>query len=327
MNILRYFLKRLVSAIPLFIFLPLLTFVLMHFVPGNYFDTLRMNPQISPETIKQYERMYHLDEPVWMQFFYWLRNIVHLDFGYSFSYKQPVFDLLMSRLWNTFLLTGTAFGLAWLLAAVLGLWAGLHRDGLTDRIMRFIAYAGLSVPNFFLCLLLLWGASLWGGIPLGGMTSVYYEDLSWSGKIFDRLAHMVIPVSVLSLGSFAYLFRLMRSQTREVAGRDFVFYLRTLRIPEHKIIFKHVGRNAINPMITLFGLELPALFSGAALVEIFTGWPGLGSMMLQAVRMQDLFLVLGNMFMIAVLLVVGNFIADVLLAFMDPRIRLGGRGT
>ena len=113
----------------------------------------------------------------------------------------------------------------------------------------------------------------------------------------------------------------MRSQTREVVERDFVFYLRTLRLPESKIIFKHVGRNAINPMVSLFGMELPALFSSAALIEIFTGWPGLGSMMLQAVRSQDLFLVLGNMLMIAVLLVAGNVLADILLITLDPRLR------
>jgi len=137
---------------------------------------------------------------------------------------------------------------------------------------------------------------------------------------------MIIPVFVLTLSSFAYLFRLMRAQTRQVSRQDFVFFLHARHIPTGKIVYKHIGRNAINPMLSLFGLELPALFSGAALVEIFTGWPGLGSMMLAAVRAQDLFLVLGNMLMIAFLLVAGNLIADIMIVAADPRVRLGAGG-
>ncbi|MDP3919923.1 MAG: ABC transporter permease [Candidatus Omnitrophota bacterium] len=319
----RFLLKRFVGVLPVLFFLPLITFVVMHFVPGNYFDSLRLNPQISPETIARYEAMYHLDQPVLVQFFYWLKHICTLDFGYSFAYKQPVLDLLLSRLGNTFLLTGAAFLLAWLAAVPAGLLAAFYRDGFCDRLFRLVAYLGLAIPNFFLCLVLLYLASRWGPLPLGGMRSVGHADLSAVGKVWDIMRHMAIPVFVLSLSSFAYLFRLMRSQTLEVVSKDFVFYLRASRVSEAKILFKHIGRNAINPLVTLFGLELPALFSGAALVEIFTGWPGLGQVMLQAVRTQDLFLVLGNMVMIAVILVIGNLLADILLAVMDPRIRLG----
>jgi len=327
MNLIGYILKRLASVLPLLIFLPLLTFLLMHLVPGNYFDSLRMNPQISRDTLERYEQMYHLDQPVLMQYLYWLSNLLRLDFGYSFAYNQPVLKLLASRFANTLLLTGTSFLLAWFLAAVLGLWAGMRRDRWPDRVLSLTAYVGLSIPNFFLCLLLLWQAASWGALPLGGVKSVGFDALRWWEKIGDVARHMVIPVSVLTLGSFAYLFRLMRAQTIEVADREFVFYLRTLRLPEHRILFKHIARNALNPMVTLFGMELPALFSGAALVEIFTGWPGLGQMMLQAVRTQDIFLVLGNMLMIAFLLVLGNLLADILLVTVDPRIRLGGQST
>lgn len=151
-----------------------------------------------------------------------------------------------------------------------------------------------------------------------------YDDLSGPAKVMDRIRHMAVPVFVLFLSSFSYLFRLMRAQTLEVANRDFVFFLRALRVPESRIVFRHIARNAINPLVSLFGLELPALFSGAALVEIFTGWPGLGSLMLQAVRAQDQFLVLGNMLILAFLLVAGNLLADILLAVTDPRIRISG---
>lgn len=322
MTLLRFILKRLLFALPLVLFLPLVTFVLMHLAPGNFFDTLRLNPQISAETVARYEKLYHLDQPVLIQYLAWLRNILHLDFGYSFAYHQPVLVLLYSRLWNTFLLTFSSFLIAWLLAVPAGLWAGMKEGKTTDFFASTAAYAGLAVPNFFLCLILLWAASETGALPLGGMHSLGYDALPWPGKILDRARHMAIPVFVLSLASFAYLFRLMRAQTREVKNRDFVFFLRTRRIPEKSILYRHIARNAINPMLSLFGLELPALFSGAALVEIFTGWPGLGSMMLAAVRAQDLFLVLGNMFLIAILLVAGNLLADILIVMADPRLRL-----
>lgn len=317
----KFILKRFLSVLPVLFLVPFLTFFLMHLIPGNYFDQMRLNPQISPAVIAQYEAHYHLDQPVFVQYLHWLKRLAVLDFGYSFSYKQPVWELLKSRLANTLLLTVTSFLLAWLLAVIFGLWAGVKRGGWADRLCRITAYFGLSVPNFFLCLLLLWAASAVPGIPLGGMHSVFYEELPVLQRLLDLAAHMLIPVFVLTLASFSFLFRLMRSQTADTMTRDFVFYLHTLRLPQRKIVFKHVARNSINPMVSLFGMELPALFSSAALVEIFTGWPGLGSMMLQAVRSQDLFLVLGNMVMIAALLVAGNVLADVALVWLDPRLR------
>lgn len=321
-SLLSYLFKRMAAALPLFFVLPLITFSLMHLMPGNYFDTLRLNPQISRETIQKYERLYHLDRPLRVQYFHWLKNLLRLDFGYSFAFKQPVLKVLGSRLWNTFLLSGTSFFMAWLLAVFLGLCAAMWRDSWVDRALNFAAYAGLSIPSFLLSIFLLAVAAHWGGLPLGGMKSVGYEEMSCAGKCWDVLRHMVIPVSVLAFHSWGYLFRVMRAQAAEVESRDFILMLRARQVSGFKIAVKHVARNALNPMISILGLELPSLFSGAALVEIVTGWPGLGQVMLQAVRTQDVFLVLGNMVMIAVLLVAGNFLADALLVIADPRIRM-----
>ena len=322
---LAYLARRMGASLPLLFFLPFLTFLLMHLVPGNFFDALRLNPQISTETIDRYEAMYHLNEPVLVQYLYWLKNILHLDFGYSFSYQQPVLNLLASRFWNTFLLTGTSFLLAWILAVVLGLFAGVRPGRPEDRVLRGLAYAGLSIPGFLLCILLMAVVLRWGGLPLGGIHNPLYADMNSFERFLDVLRHMAVPVIVLTFSTFAYLFRYMRAQTLEVSGRDFVFYLRAQRVPESRIVYRHIARNAMNPMVSLFGLELPALFSGSALIEILTGWPGLGSMMLQAVRSQDLFLVLGNMLILSVLLVAGNLFADLLLVALDPRIRMPER--
>ena len=327
MKILKFFAHRIFVSLPLLFLLPLLTFWLMHLVPGNYFDQLRINPQISKETIAQYEKLYHLQEPVGVQYLYWLKQICKLDFGYSFAYKQPVIRVLASRLANTVLLTSVSFLWAWVLAVFWGLIAARYPRSILSRFWECIAYAGLSIPNFFLCLLLLHLAASWGGLPLGGMRSMAYESFSDLEKMKDVLRHLVIPSFVLGLGIFAFLFRLMRAQALEVFDKDFILYLRAWRVSEGKILFKHVARNAINPLITLLGMQLPALVSGAALVEIFSGWPGLGQVMLQAVRSQDLFLVLGNMIMVACLLAVGNLLADLLLLSIDPRVRSfeGGR--
>ena len=184
-----YLCKRLAAVLPLLLVLPFMTFCLMHLMPGNYFDSLRLNPQISPETIKKYEALYHLDKPLLAQYFHWLENIVHLDFGYSFAYKQPVLKVLASRLWNTFLLSGVAFAAAWFLAVILGLWAGMRRGSWFDRTLHFIAYTGLSMPAFLLSILFLAFAAHWGSLPLGGMKSVGYEEMSWPLKCQCGKAH------------------------------------------------------------------------------------------------------------------------------------------
>lgn len=318
----RYLLKRLVLSIPLLLFVSFLTLALMHLIPGNYFDSLRLNPQISKEVIQKYEESFHLDKPFVVQYLHWLRGLVRFDFGYSFAYRQPVTTILASRLWNTFLLSASAVFISWAVAVFLGTLAALHRNRLLDRFLCVASYWALSFPNFFLCLILLFLASRFTGLPLGGMKSVGFDEMSSWEKLWDVAAHLLIPVSVLAASTLATLFRLMRSQMIEVLEMDFVLYLRSTGISERKVFFKHALRNAINPMVTLFGLELPGLFSGAALVEIFTGWPGLGQIMLQAVRMQDMFLVMGNMVMISFLLMVGNLISDLSLAAVDPRIRM-----
>lgn len=319
----RFALQRFLSSLPVFFFLPFFTLALMHLVPGNYFDSLRLNPQISPEMIRLYEEMFHLDKPFFWQYFFWLKNLFQGNLGYSFVYYQPVTVLLLSRLGNTLLLTIPALLISWLAGIALGLHAGWNAGKKSDRFLSFLSYLGLSLPSFFLCLLLTYAAFRWGaGIPLGGMRSILHEEMTWPQRILDIARHMIIPVAVLSLGNTFFIFRLMRAQVMEVKNAEFIFFLRACNIPERVIKWKHVFRNALNPLLSLLGMELPALFSGAALVEIFTGWPGLGQLMLQAVRSQDIFLVLGNITVLSFLLIAGNLLSDFLLAFNDPRVRL-----
>lgn len=299
----------------------LLTFYLMQITPGNFFDTLRMDPQISEETLARYEELYQLDKPLIQQYLHWLKNIVRLEFGYSFFYNVPVSKILSDRLFNTFILSFASMVLTWTVAIPLGILAAVNRNRFIDKILSMLSFVCLSIPSFFLAMLLLYFASRSGILPLGGMYSANFDDLSFFGKIFDLLKHLVIPTVVISLGSIASLQRIMRGNFLETLRQQYILTARAKGLPENRVIYVHALRNAINPLITLFGYELSSLLGGAALIEIICNWPGLGSLMLTAVRAKDVYLVMSSMLMGGVLLLLGNLIADILLAWSDPRIR------
>ncbi len=316
-----YILKRLATALLLLLAMTLLTFMLMRATPGNFFDALKLNPQISPETVERYENLYGIKEPLLMQYGHWLANIVKGEFGYSFYYNVPVTHVLAGRMGNTFILSFASFLLTWMVAIPLGIWAALRRNRMADHCLSFFSFAAFSTPGFFLALLLLYAASQWGILPLGGMRSPDYDTMTMAGKIIDVGAHLIIPTVVLSLASMASLQRLMRANLLSVLGKQYITAARAKGLPEHKVIYKHALRNAFNPMVTLLGYEFAGLLSGAALVEIVCSWPGLGTLMLTAVRAKDVYLVMASMLMGGVLLLLGNVLADILLLWVDPRIR------
>ncbi len=317
----HYILRRVLISIPLLFGISLLTFVLIQITPGNFFDTLKLDPQISSETIARYEKLYHLDKPLFQQYLHWLKNLLRLDFGYSFFYNVPVKDIISGRLVNTFILSLASLIFTWAVAIPLGIWAALRRNQFLDRFLSFLSFAGISSPSFFLAILFLYAASQWGILPLGGMRSAYYDEMSVLGKVVDLFRHLIIPTLVISLGSIASLQRLMRGNMLEVLRQQYILTARAKGLSEHRVIYRHALRNAINPLVTIFGYELSGLLGGAALIEIICNWPGLGSLMLTAVRAKDVYLVMSSMLMGGVLLLLGNLIADILLAWVDPRIR------
>ena len=318
----KYALKRLLIAVPMLIGIALLTFVLMRLTPGNYLDTIRMDPQVSQQTIEHYEKLYQLDQPVVIQFAHWLKNLVKGEFGFSFHYNVPVTRIIGGRLLNTFLLSFAAFLLTWLVALPLGIWAAVNRNGWIDRVIQFSSYVFLSMPSFFVAMILLYWASRTGWLPLGGMHSPNYDLLPFWGKALDVLKHLLIPAVALSIGGVASLQRITRGNMLEALGQKYILTARAKGLPENKVVYGHALRNAINPLITLLGYEFSALLSGAALIEIICSWPGLGSLMLTAVRSKDIYLVMANMMMGGLMFIIGNLLADLALAKSDPRIRL-----
>lgn len=318
----KYIAKRLLVAIPLLIAMSFVTFMFIQLAPGDFVDNLKLNPQISEQTLAEYKAQFNLDKPVLVQYLYWLKNLVKLDLGQSFSYQVPVKTVIASRAFNTILLSLVSILVSWLIAIPLGVLAAVKANRFTDRLLSVLAYVGISSPGFFVALLLLYLTAKLGGLPLGGMRSIDYEQMTIFGKMYDVLKHMIVPVAVLSLGTISVLQRIMRAHMLEILSKQYIVAAYAKGLSKQRVFFVHALRNALNPLITIFGFQFSSILSGAALVEIVCGWPGLGSVMLQAVRSQDLYLVMGSMLIGGLMLIAGNLLADILLAIADPRIRL-----
>ena len=314
--------KRLLHLIPLLLGVSLLTFLLMALSPGDYYTALSQNPQISPETLAHLKARFHLGEPWYVQYVYWLKNILHGDFGYSMAYKIPASSLIFERLGNTFLLSFSALILAWGVAIPLGIWAAVKKDSWADRACSLVAFVGLSVPDVLLSLLALWFAAATGWFPVGGAQSPIYDLLSPAQQFWDRAHHLVLPALVLAAADMAGIMRQTRSNLLDTLRAEYVTAARARGLGEGWVIYRHALRNAINPLLTIFGYSLAALLSGAFIVENIMAWPGLGRLTLEAFFAKDSYLVVDSVVLATALLVAGNFIADLLLAWSDPRIRL-----
>lgn len=321
----QFIFRRLLVFIPMLLGITFLTFTLMRLTPGNYLDTVRLDPQISQETVERYQKLYRLDQPLFVQYVHWLKNVCRLEFGYSFHFNVPVAHVIGGRLFNTFLLSFCVFLVTWLVAIPLGIWVALHRGGWMDKTVQTVSYVFFSLPTFFLTMVLLFWASQSGVLPLGGMRSPDFAHMAFWGKIADLASHLAIPVTALSIGSIGYLQKIMRGNMLEVLGQNYILTARAKGLPEGRVVYVHALRNAINPLITLLGYEFSALLSGAALTEIICSWPGLGSLMLTAVRAKDIYLVMASMLMGSFMFIVGNLLADIALAKADPRITYGKR--
>jgi peptide/nickel transport system permease protein len=249
--------------------------------------------------------------------------VTQLNFGQSFVYNRSVVSLLWERVPATLLLALSSILITWSIAIPLGIFGAVKQNTLWDQILRFCSYLGQGFPSFIAAILLLFVAQNTAPLlPVGNMTSLEFNDFTVPQKILDILWHLILPTLALSLTSFAGLQRLTRGQLLDVLRQDYIQTARAKGLPENRVIYVHALRNAVNPLITLLGFEFASLLSGAFIAEFFFNWPGLGRLILQAVTAQDLYLVMGSLIMGAALLIVGNLLADILLKFVDPRIKL-----
>jgi peptide/nickel transport system permease protein len=317
----KFALRRLINSIPLILGITFLTFLFIHMAPGDFLSSLRLNPQVSSQTVKAYSEQFGLDKPLLQQYLVWLGNLLKGDLGYSFAYHAKVSSIIGPRALNTLLLSLTVVFISWSVAIPLGAAAAMRPNGVLDRVLAFFSYIFIAVPVFIWAFLFLYLSMLTGWLPLGGMRSIGYDGLSPGWRLFDIAKHLVIPAIVLSLPGIAALQKIMKASLLEALASPYVMGSRARGLSPRRIVFIHAFKNAANPMITIFGYQISGLLSGAALTEIITGWPGLGQMTLAAVQAQDIYLVMGTVLAGSLLLVAGNLAADILLAVNDPRIR------
>jgi peptide/nickel transport system permease protein len=322
----RYLARRLVRALLLLIGVSALCFLFTEMAPGSFFDEMRLNPQISPETISALRSHYGLDQPLLVRYARWMKSLLRADLGYSIAYNRPVGPLLWSRAKNTLLLTTTALVLTWVISVPLGVWAASRRGGVLDKAVTLASSFVVSVPDLVIAMALLAIAVRWRILRVGGMMSADFESFSSWAKFEDILVHLALPTIILVLSETAVIVRHVRSSVLEVLGAPYVEAARGFGTSPTRLLFRHVLPVAANPAISLLGFSLAGLVSGSLMVEFVCGWPGLGPLILEATLSRDLYLVIGGIMFSALFMVGGNLAADVMLVAFDPRIRKGGEG-
>lgn len=321
-----YLVRRLVGAIPLLLGILTIIFFVVHLAPGD--PTARFfNPNVSPDVIEQMRRNLGLDQPLHIQYWKWLTSFLTGDFGYSFGQMRPIGEILPEVLWNTLQLTLVSLVVIFAVGMLIGIVQAVRQYSVADNVLTFLALFFYSMPSFWfaLMLILIFSRGAEAGWlfnwPASGMTSIDYEYLSAGGKASDRLSHLMLPAIALGIGSAAGVARYMRGSMLEVIHQDFIRTARAKGLSERSVIFKHALRNALIPIITLVGLYLPFLLSGAVLVETIFAWPGMGRAIVEAILARDYPMVMATSFVIASIVVLGNLLSDVLYAVVDPRIR------
>jgi peptide/nickel transport system permease protein len=324
---LRFILRRVLNMIPLIIGITFLSFIAMSMVPGDFLSSLKLNPSISPDVIRQMEAEFGLDKPLLVRYLKWLWAAMHFDFGVSLAYRVSVTRLIGARALNTVILSVASIVFSWMLAIPIGVIVAVRQNSIWDRVLSFLAFFGMSLPSFFFAFLAMYFALKTGWFPVGGTVSVDYATLDLWGRLADRVNHLILPVLVLGTAGMASLMRLMRSQILEIKNSEYVRTARAKGLSERVVIYKHVLRNALNPFVTMAGYSLADLLSGAALVEAVMNLQGLGLLLLDAVRSLDIYLVMGSVLMGAALLLLGNLLADIALVAVDPRVDFSSLGS
>jgi peptide/nickel transport system permease protein len=325
---LSYVVKRVLYMIPTLIAISIVAFLLIQLPPGDFVTSLaaQMSAQgdsVDPTTLAMLRQQYGLDQPIWVQYWIWITKIVFQgDFGRSFDFDVPVSDLLWARLGLTFVLAFTALVFTWLIALPVGIYSAVKKYSAGDYLATFLCFIGLAVPNFLLALVLMYISLQLFGVSIDGLYSARYADAPWSwDKFLDLAQHLVVPVIVLASSGIAALVRIMRANLLDELFKPYVTTARAKGLSEWRLIFKYPVRAALNPFVSTIGWTLPELVSGATVTAIVLNLPTTGPLLLRALIAQDVYLAGAMILMLSVLTVIGTLISDLLLAWLDPRIR------
>jgi peptide/nickel transport system permease protein len=325
----RYLTKRLLMMLPLLLGITVISFAVIHLTPGEPVGMqAEFNPKITKEVRERLRAYYNLDKPLHIQYFLWLKKVVRLDLGNSFSSDgRPVAQKIFERIPITLLINLLSMLLILGAAIPLGVYSATRQGSWGDQVSTVFVFIGYATPTFWLALLLmiLFGVKL-DLLPISGLRSlVGYEALSLWGRFLDRAEHLLLPVLVSAFGGLAGLSRYMRSSMLEVIRQDYITTARAKGLSEGKVIYRHALRNALLPFITLMGLSVPGLIGGSVIFETIFSIPGAGQLFFYSVMARDYPVIMGMLLIVAVLTLLGNLLADVAYAVADPRIRVGGR--
>ncbi|MNS27420.1 Dipeptide transport system permease protein DppB [compost metagenome] len=317
----EYFIRRVLQSILVLFLISIITFGLIHAAPGGP-TQIFLAPGLSQEAAKIQAHNLGLDQPVYVQYTKWVGNLLQGDLGYTFKSHLPVGQILWPTVGNTVILMGCAWFLSLLIAIPWGIYNSTKEYGISDQTASFVSYIGFAMPTFWFGILLqeLFSIKLdW--LPLSDMWSMGKE-----GNIGDLFMHMILPITVLTLGFLAAYSKYARASMLEVLEQDYIRTARAKGVKERKVIFRHALRNALIPIITVLGLDLPILVGGAALTESVFNWPGMGRLFIDMAVAREYSVLMAITLITAVVVIIGNLIADILYAVVDPRVQLGKGG-
>jgi peptide/nickel transport system permease protein len=328
---LAYIIRRILLMIPTLIAISIISFAIIKLPPGDFLTTYVAQLSLSGETVDKAElqslkQRFGLDQPVYMQYFHWAWNFVHGDFGYSFEWRKPVRSLIAERLPLTIVLSMTTLLFTWAIALPIGIYSAVRQYSWMDYILTFIGFFGLATPNFLFALVLLWFSYAYLGMSIGGLFSPDFLNAPWSlAKLLDLFKHLWIPVLIVGTAHTAKFIRIIRGNLLDELKKPYVTAARAKGLSEIRLIMKYPVRVAINPLVSTIGWTLPELISGIAITAVVLNLPTSGPLLLGALMSQDMQLAGSFIMLLSTLTVVGTLLSDILLAWVDPRIRFGAR--
>ncbi len=324
----RYIAQRLLLLPFLMLLYSFVIFVIIKAPPGDFLTAYVANlsasgTSITADMIQAMRHDYGLDQPFIIQYFHWMVNLLHGNMGLSLEYQRPNIDLIKEQLVLTIALALMSFVLTWVIAVPAGIYSATHQRSVIDHVLTVINYIGVATPNFMLALILMWFAFSYFGISVTGLFSADYVDAPWSfGRLLDLLAHIWLPAIVLGIAGTARLTRIMRANLLDELNKPYVVTARAKGMREWRLVLRYPVRLALNPLISTIGWYLPALFSGSLIVATVMNLPNIGPLLLRALINQDMYLAGGILLIYSFLTIVGTLLSDVLLALIDPRIRM-----
>ena len=320
---LNFTLRRILGMIPTLLVISAICFAVIQLQPGSYLDQYLDDPRVTQETVQSITRQLGLDQPAWAQYLKWVQGIVtRFDFGFSFANSRPVTSMIWDSLgWTVFLALVTML-VTWLVAVPLGVYTALNRYGKAATTMNLFGYVSLATPDYLVAMLLSALVLSMGGQNVNGLFSPEYIDAPWSwARVVDLLGHLLIPIIVLGLEGVASIMRQMRASMLDVVNQDYVRTARSKGLTGRVVLWRHIFRNAVNPLVSIAGMSLPNLINASIIGSVVLNLPTIGPLLYDSLINKDQYLAMTMLLLSAFLLLIGNLLADLALAWVDPRVR------